>query len=191
MLPGPLLDVAAGVADGSLDASVGIVRDVAAAPGLHVQRLFASRLVGIVRRRHPALRAGRITLRDYVAADHVVVTERPGASGAVDEELARRGLRRHVAARVPRAPLVPPLIAASDLVAAVSDDIAAPYARLLPLEIFPLSVPLPVGRVALVWHERTAHDPARAFLRRLIGEAAADLRRVPPLSRRRARARSA
>lgn len=189
VLPGPLLDVAGGVVDGTLDASIGIVGDEATGGGLHVQALFPSRLVGIARRGHRLLRAGRMRLRDYVAADHVVVTERPGASGAIDDVLAGRGLVRHVAARVPRATLVPPLVAASDLVAAVSDTIVAAFGRLLPLAVFPLPVAMPAADVALLWHDRTAHDPARAFLRGLIVDAAADARR-PPLSRRRGRDRS-
>jgi DNA-binding transcriptional LysR family regulator len=174
VLPGPLLGVPDGVADGTFDSSIGIVPDDTVGPGLHLQRLFPSRLVGIVRRGHPALRGGRIALRAYAALDHVIVTERPGALAVVDEVLARRGLARHIAARVPRATLVPPLVAASDLVAAVSDTIAGPFARWLPIETFPLPLALPSGFVSLVWHERTAHDPARTFLRRLIVDAAAD-----------------
>jgi DNA-binding transcriptional LysR family regulator len=191
VLPGPLLDVAGGVGEGSVDASIGIVQGDVLPPGLHRRRLFPSRLVGIVRRGHPALRADRMPLRTYVGLDHVIVTERPDATTPIDDALARRGLARRIAARVPRATLVPPLLAASNLVAAVSDTIATPFARWLPLVIFPLPVALPAADVSLVWHERTAHDPARDFLRRLIAEAAAEAMRASAVSPRPVRPRSA
>lgn len=191
VLPGPLLGVPGGVADGSVDASIGIVPDDAIPSGLHRRRLFPSRLVGIVRRGHPALRDGRMPLRTYVGLDHVIVTERPDATTPIDDALARRGLARRIAARVPRTTLVPPLVAASDLVAAVSDTIATTFARWLPLASFPLPVAMPTADVSLVWHERTAHDPARDFLRRLITGTAVEAMRAPALSPRRGRRRSA
>jgi DNA-binding transcriptional LysR family regulator len=133
--------------------------------------LFEDRFVCVVRKRHARVR-GKLSLATYVDLPHVLVSHQPDGRGVVDDALARRGLSRTVVLRVSHFLLVPPIIAATDYVAALSEFVARPFAKTWPLQILPTPLPLPVGTVRVVWHERTQASPALAWLRRVIGEVA-------------------
>lgn len=158
------------LAGGDLDVMLGFHAHL---PAGHLDEpIFDDGFVCILRRGHPVVGRGRLTLARYTRLHHVLVSDEAEAPGVVDTALAARGLTRRVAVRVPHLLLVPPLVAATDLVAAVSDRVAAPFARHLPLVLHPPPLPLPVGRVRQVWHRRTDSSPAHAWLRRLIRQIA-------------------
>jgi DNA-binding transcriptional LysR family regulator len=113
---------------------------------------------------------GKITLAGYTKLAHVLVSHEPNARGVVDDVLAQRGLTRNVALRVSHFLLVPPIIAATDYVAALSEIVARPAAAGLPLQLLPMPVQVPTATVHMIWHERTAASPAHAWLRGVIEE---------------------
>jgi len=131
---------------------------------LHHEALLAEGLATIVSRDHPRVRR-RLTLKAFCALDHVLVTERRGATGIVDSVLAQQGLSRRIALRVPRHTLVGDLIAGTDLIATIDGRIAQRFAESLGVRVFPTPVPLPKGTFAMMWHDRTHADPARIWLR--------------------------
>ena len=143
-------------------------------PGHHEQALFEEEYVCIVKQRHPSVRR-RLTLKRYLALNHVLVTQRPGSLGSVDVALARLGLTRNVGARVSHFLMVPHLVAQTDMVAALSRRIAEPAARSLGLGLYPPPLDLPKSRVGQVWHERTASDAGNRWLRRVVSEISASV----------------
>lgn len=174
VLPWGLHDAPPGLADGSVDLMVGYYDADRLPPGHREEELADDHFVCIVRRDHPRI-GRRLTLATYLELRHVIVTERPGASGVIDDALARLGKRRRVVARVPRFFMVPYLVADSDLVAAVDSRIARHYERLLPIRVLKAPLELPSGRLGMVFHGRTEADPARAWLRDVVRELARDL----------------
>ena len=82
--------------------------------------------------------------------------------------LAQRGLTRNVAVRVSHFLLVPPIVAATDYVAALSETVAHAAAVSLPLQLLKLPVDAPRAMVHMLWHERTAASPAHAWLRGIV-----------------------
>jgi DNA-binding transcriptional LysR family regulator len=150
--------VPAELAGGEVDVALGYFDRVPAQHRHHV--LFEEPYAVIVRRGHPLV-GKKLTAKTWAAIPHVVVGEERGPT-QVDRALARVGLERTVALRVPQFLVVPAIVAASDLSAAIDRRVA--LAANLPLRIFEPPVPLPRGRVAMVWHERTARDPALAWL---------------------------
>lgn len=135
-------------------------------PKHHVKKLFEEPYACIVRKKHPAVNK-RLTAKIWASIPHVVVSEsRDAGPTAIDKALAERGLARTIVLRVSHFLLVPKVVASTDLAAAIDRRVALAFD--LPIQIFDPPLPLPPGKVAMVWHERTDGDPALRFLRSLV-----------------------
>jgi DNA-binding transcriptional LysR family regulator len=156
---------------GELDLMIGYYDDVPR--GHRDELLFSDEFVCILRKGHPALRS-KLSVERYAALAHVLVSEED-SPGVVDVALAKRGLRRHVALRMSHFLMVPPVIATSDLVAAVDRRVAEPFAKRLPIALVLPPLPLPSGRVGQVWHERTHSSAAHVWLRQTVVAASRSL----------------
>ncbi len=143
--------------------------------GHHASDLFADRFVFVARKGHPQVR-GRITLAAYTKLAHVLVSHEPNARGVVDDALALRGLSRQVALRLSHFLLVPHVLAATDYVAALSEPVARPFARTLPLQILKMPLEVPSGTVRLLWHDRTHASAPHDWLRGVIQQVAGEVR---------------
>ncbi|HLJ18642.1 MAG TPA: LysR family transcriptional regulator [Stellaceae bacterium] len=134
-----------------------------APPALRTRTLFRERYVTIARRRHPRVK-GKLTLDDFVALDHVVVSPRgAGFRGPVDAALGKLGRERRIAVSAASFLFVPELVARSDLIATVPERLVRGRAERLQA----LEPPLAVEgfAIGLVWHERTHRHPAHQWLR--------------------------
>ena len=151
--------------------------------GHYATPLFEDHFVFVARKGHPQVR-GSITLATYTKLAHVLVSHEPNARGVVDDVLATRGLTRNVALRVSHFLLVPPILATTDYVAALSEIVARPMARTLPLQILKMPLRIEGAAVQMIWHERTHASPAHAWLRGLVTEVgrsvATSCQNVPP-----------
>jgi DNA-binding transcriptional LysR family regulator len=155
------------LARGDADLVLGFHRGLPA--GHQETPLFDDHFVFVARKGHPRVH-GSITLPTYTKLAHVLVSHEPNGRGVVDDVLARRGLTRTVALRVSHFLLVPPILAATDYVAALSEIVARPMARSLPLQILRMPIAVPGAPVQMIWHERTHSSPAHAWLRGVIAE---------------------
>ena len=118
------------LARGDADLVLGFNRGLPA--GHHATPLFERSFRLRRARRATRVVRGKITLATYTKLAHVLVSHEPNARGIVDDLLAQRGLTRNVALRVSHFLLVPPIIAATDYVAALSEIVAEPWPRSLP-----------------------------------------------------------
>jgi DNA-binding transcriptional LysR family regulator len=150
--------------------------DVAAAhlrampPTIETTLLFRDPFVVVARRDHPIARTP-LTLEAYAAQNHVLVSPRGDTSGALDRILVDFGLRRRVALLVATYLAVPAALASSDLIATVPSRAA----ELIAAHTAIASLPLPVdfqATVSMAWHRRTTSDPAQAWFRGLLEQAA-------------------
>ena len=80
---------------------------------------------------------------------------------------------REVSLRVSHFLNVSPLVASTDLVAALSRRVAEPFARMLPLRLFEPPLRLRASRVGMVWHDSLEDDPGHRWLRGVVAEVAA------------------
>jgi DNA-binding transcriptional LysR family regulator len=138
---------------------------------LHARALFDERFVCLVRRNHPVVRS-RLTLKQFVTLDHVLVAPRGVAHGVVDEQLERRGLARRIALAIPHFLQVPFVTAETDCIATLPERVARRFAALLPLRIFPPPLEVPGFAVSMLWHTRTQHSSAHRWLREQLVEIA-------------------
>jgi DNA-binding transcriptional LysR family regulator len=159
---------------GELDLALGFFGETPRPnPGLLSQRLQSGRLVCILRAAHPA--AGRkFTLRTFVEIPHVRVMY-PGTEriGSVDTILRSRGLTRRIAVTVPHYVTIPPIVAKSNFLGIVPEELARREARALRLKIFNPPLALPDITVMMTWNERAQHDRAHRWFRQCIAAACA------------------
>jgi DNA-binding transcriptional LysR family regulator len=104
-----------------------------------------------------------LTLDQYVAHPHVLVSYRAVFESAADEMLAGQGLRRDVRCTTPRFATLPELLRASPVIATVPDVLAERWAG-HELMDSPVPFALPGFVAAAAWHARRAQDPALVWL---------------------------
>lgn len=120
----------------------------------------------LARAGHPQVR-GKLTPQAWAALPHLLVSPTGAGPGVVDEVLAARGLTRRIAYRTPHFLGAPFIVARSDLVLTAPGSLVRHMARLLPLQVFAPPVPLPRGRIHMVFHGRMQADAGHRWLREL------------------------
>ena len=158
------------LARGDADLVLGFHRGLPA--GHHASPLFEDHFVFVARKGHPSVRKKTITLAAYTKLAHVleILAGAERARGVVDDVLAQRGLSRNVALRLSHFLLVPPILASTDYVAALSEIVARPMAQRLPLQVLKMPLHIPGATVQMVWHDRTGTSAAHAWLRGVVEE---------------------
>jgi DNA-binding transcriptional LysR family regulator len=151
---------------GAVDLAIGVLAP-GDEPSLNGQKLFREHFVCMVRADHPEVGA-TLSLAEYVALDHALVSPRGRPGSLVDAELAKRGLERRVALVVPHFAVAPMIVARSDLVLTVPERIAHAFAAMLPLRTVPPPLELPGFDVVQLWHERRQQDRPHTWLRGLV-----------------------
>lgn len=148
------------------------------------QRLYDGQYVCLMRKDHP-LANGPLTLDDYCAARHLLVSFSGRSYGFTDEALAALGRERRIVLTVNQFFTAGRVVANSDLL------------TVLPLHFFgvtglegtlvwqPMPLPLPTVHVDTLWHMRRAGGVAHQWLRSVVARSAlADPlpHEVPPAS---------
>ena len=123
----------------------------------------------IMRADHPLAR-GRRTVARLLDYPHVAATAHGTSANIVDRAFAARGLRRQVPVSVSLFSTVLGLVSESDLVAFLPRRLCRLYAHRYGLATRRPPLTIPGYTLSLVWHRRTAHDPAHVWLReRILG----------------------
>lgn len=150
------------------EVDLGILSAGFAPPSVRSRPLFVERFVCVVRKGHPRV-GERLTLDQYCALDHVLVSPSGGAfSAPADDALAAIGRTRHVRLSVPHFLLVPEILRRSDMIAVLPERLARGYGERF--RIFDLPFELAPFSVVAIWHERTHRDPALAWLRQSLAD---------------------
>jgi DNA-binding transcriptional LysR family regulator len=155
---------------GAIDVAVAHLNTLPA----HIESIVLLRdpFVVVARRGHPIARQ-HLSLEAYAALSHILVSPRGDTSGALDRILVDFGLRRRIALLVATYLALPVALAASDLVATVPSRMARQIAATAEIEIMPLPLDFSMT-VTMAWHRRAASEPAQAWFRALLIDAASD-----------------
>jgi DNA-binding transcriptional LysR family regulator len=163
----PQDEVSDALASGEVDVAVGFLPELSA--GMVQKRLFRDRYVCLVRADHPTI-GSRLTLAQFLAATHVLVSSRGSAHEIVEQTLRNQGLVRRIALRVPHFTVVPMILARTDHMVIVPEGLVAaitPFGRFKSLKP---PVDIPALDVKVHWHERFDQDPGIAWLARVLVE---------------------
>ena len=155
---------------GAIDVAVAHLNTLPA----HVESMLLLRdpFVVVARRCQP-IAGQQLSLEAYAALNHILVSPRGDTSGALDRILVDFGLRRRIALLVATYLALPVALAASDLVATVPSRTARQIAATAEIEIMPLPIDFSMT-VSMAWHRRAASEPAQAWFRALLIDAASD-----------------
>ncbi|MCY1531279.1 PCP degradation transcriptional activation protein [compost metagenome] len=159
-------DVAQGLQSGKVDLAIGFYPDLVSAD-IYQQRLFSHALVCLVRKGHP-IAGSRMTLDEFLKAEHVQVKDSSRTSEMFDQVLATCEQERNVVLTTSHYMSVPGIICESDLVAVAPKVVANMFAEQCGLKIVSLPVEIPEYDVKQYWHRKFHHHPRLIWLRSLI-----------------------
>lgn len=157
-----------GLASGEIDLGVGFIPGLGAQV-LH-QKLFREQFVYLARQHHPILVQGHGT-NALIRTPHVLASP-PGTHHltAVERVLMRRDVRAPIALRVRSFLCIGPIVAETDLVSPVPNNLAGLIADHLALSLIKPPINLPTFDLRMYWHRRFDDDTALAWLRALMLE---------------------
>jgi DNA-binding transcriptional LysR family regulator len=135
------------------------------------QFLFQSQFSVIARRNNPllsdknAIRADRISLDAFCAAQHVLFSPEGKFHGFSDSTLLDTGRNRTVALTLPTFSGVGNAVAHSDMIALMPHQMAEYMAPRIGLDLFLPPFDLEPINLVMAWHHRTNNSPAHRWLR--------------------------
>ena len=156
---------------GHVDLAIGLLPQLKS--GFFQRRLFTQRYVCLFRKGH-ALDKRRVSLREFSAAEHVVVVSPGTGHGKVDEVLERAGIRRTVRLTVPHFVAVGHILRNTDMVATVPERLAQALVEPFGLAFTGHPAAVPQIAIKVFWHAKVHKDPASQWLRTLVFETFAD-----------------
>ena len=134
------------------------------------QALAQTEFVVLARADHPKI-GKRLTLKQFLTCQHLVTTLTGDLDGLVDQALAKSEHQRKVVAGMSSFLAPPMVIKETELVLTCLRPIAEQACQHYPeLTTHRCPVPLDPIEINQYWHQRSHHDPIRAWLRQQIWE---------------------
>jgi DNA-binding transcriptional LysR family regulator len=155
---------------GDIDLAVGFFPGVAAqlsietSSPIHHERLYSGHYVCVMRRDHPLAKV-ELTVDNYCAAHHLLVSFSGRAHGLVDEALAQIQRERRILLTVNQFFTAGRVVANSDLITVLPQHLIASTGKGAELIYKELPFELPAVHLDMLWHERDARSPAHQWLR--------------------------
>lgn len=154
------------LASGSADLAIGYFPDLRGSTFFQ-QKLFDNRLVCVMRRDHPLVSKGTLSLKTYLSLQHVIVHP-DGREHLYEEHLRKRGLQREVVLELSHFMSLLPIIESTDLVATVPRDFADICHRYTQSLTLACPIASPAIPIHQFWHRRVHKDAASIWLRGLV-----------------------
>ena len=156
---------------GSNDLDLVFYSDNPVPNALMAKELYRERFACLVRAGHPAARSDALSLDDYLAHAHILVTVTGGRTGPVDRVLSEMGRRRRISLVLPYFAVAALAAADSELLLTMPYRAAKAFAETMPLTLLEPPVELGEFGYRMVWHERVQDDPGHAWFRGAVGDA--------------------
>ena len=160
-------DTARMLESGEADLALGLMPQLEA--GFYQQLLFKQSFVCMLGADHPRI-TDQLSLQQYEAEDHVVISSSGSAPLIIDREITRQGITRRIALQIPNFLGAAFVVEHTDLLITIPKRLGDVLQGRGAFRIFPVPFPLPEYEVKQHWHERYHHDPGSRWLRRVISE---------------------
>ncbi|MDP3672518.1 MAG: LysR family transcriptional regulator [Telluria sp.] len=155
---------------GDIDLAVGFFPGVAAqlssdtsSPIRH-ERLYSGHYVAVMRKNHPLAKV-ELTVDNYCANNHLLVSFSGRAHGLADEALAQLGRQRRILLTVNQFFTAGKVVANSDLITVLPKHLIASTGMTDALVWRELPFAMPAVHLDMLWHERDARSFAHKWLR--------------------------
>jgi len=156
---------------GEIDIAIGVF-DLDAVPSdFFVQDLWDDTLISVLRADHPALDRP-FDLDAFLSVSHLLVSPMGGKRGFIDDALEAQGLERHIAVWTQDFLTAPFILLATDCVITIPRLFAERISQHIGLAMRPAPVEPGWFTVRMMWHARSQNDPAQAWLRGVVKDAA-------------------
>lgn len=142
---------------------------------LNCEILFQDRMTGLIRKNDSGSDHDELSLDEYVAMKHILISRTGSRFGVIDEWLEQKGLERRIALIVPHFLSAPFIVAKTDLLLSLPRRIAEQFVGLAPLRILEIPIELPDYDLVMVWHPLRQEDSAHRWLRDQISAVCRDL----------------
>jgi len=156
---------------GAIDVAIG-VPPTHADGRIMTHPVIRDEFVTIIANDHPVAKCG-MSMKNYLALQHVLVSPEGELYGIVDQALAQQGKKRKLALTLPQMFAVPTIVAQTRMTATLMRRVALHSPVGGRLALFPPPVALPDVVFHLIWHRRSDSHPAQLWLREFIAEHAA------------------
>jgi DNA-binding transcriptional LysR family regulator len=152
---------------GAGDLAVGFIPPMGA--GFCQQRLFKEKFVCAMRADHP--RIGKtLTLEHFESELHLAISTSGTGHGVVERTLEAKKIQRTIGLTVPSFLGIGSLIAGTDFITTLPEQLARHLAAAGKVKILPPPFAIPSYHIVQHWHERYTHDPANRWLRAVMAE---------------------
>ena len=152
---------------GEAELAVGFIPPKGA--GFCGQRLFKDRFVCALRADHPRV-DNVLTVEQFERVSHVAVTTSGTGHSIVEETMEAHHIRREVGLRVHSFIGLGPILANTDLIAILPEQLGTFFAQPGKIKMVELPFEIPPYYIYQLWHERLRHDAANRWFRKVIAE---------------------
>ena len=163
----PLSSDTARMLEGEADLALGFMPQLEA--GFYQQLLFKQNFVCIVGTDHPRI-TDQLSLAQFEAEDHAVISSSGLAPLIIDHEIARQGIKRRIALQIPNFLGAAFVVEHTDLIITIPKRLGDVLQGRGSFQIFPVPFSLPEYAVKQHWHQRNHHDQGNQWLRNVIFE---------------------
>lgn len=160
---------------GTIDVSVDILLDHPDEV-IH-QRIAQERLVVVMRKDHPDI-DDHVDLDTYTRLEHILVSSRRKGPAAIDVELSRISMRRHIRLRCMQYSVALQVVNNSDLLLTMPEYDAHIMRGGFDVKILPLPIEPPLLDLYVYWHTSTTNEPGNRWLRKQIIDAFLSVERI-------------
>jgi DNA-binding transcriptional LysR family regulator len=129
--------------------------------------LFDTSYVCVMRKGH-FLAKPNLTIEEFAAAEHLLVSLSGNSAGPTDQALHQLGLTRRVAFTVNQFSSAVPIIKESNLIAILPTDLVHKSLACDELSITHSPIDIPHTSISMLWHKRQSADEGLIWLRRQI-----------------------
>ncbi len=135
---------------------------------------FSSRFVVVAKTNHRRLKAAGVKPGEIIPVDlfcdlgHVAFSPEGKLKTLGDAALLKIGRERRVVVTAPSFTGVRSVVAETDLVGLLPEQLAVKYARQYPLQVYLPPMAVPAGCIHAVWHRRNQGQPAHRWLREIV-----------------------
>lgn len=161
----PIRQMRDSLESGDVDLALGFIHGLSA--DCYQQQLFRRSYVCMVRRDHPVV-GDSITLEDYLAMPHAVVSAAGSGHEIIESTLAKKGYQRRVALRLSHFLAIPLIVASTDLIVTIPTMLAESYLSVSRLKMIAPPLEFPEYTISQYWHGRNHNDPGHRWLRELV-----------------------
>ena len=162
-------EVARELESGEADLAMGYFPDLKK-HNFYQQALYSDTFASLLRSDHP-VRAEKLSLKQYLSLEHIVVRAEGRTEEVIESYLARKKIRRRVVLTTPHFASAPIIVAQSDLIVTVPEPLARYFAKFAAgVRVVQLPFEPPSIAIKQFWHRKFHHDARNRWLRSLVYE---------------------